>query len=392
MVTSISPARWLRALRTAFAAVLLTAPSAYAQSDAGDGGVPANPLSRTVSGFPNRPYLLHLPGGSAPSAPAPVVLVLHGGAGSAAGMRQITCPNGDLTSSGCMDALADREGFYSVYPSGTPSPFVPNAHTWNAGGGTGTWECVSGLACSSNVDDIAYFNALLDDLAGSYPVDPRRVFATGFSDGAAMTHRLGCELSSRIAAIAPIAGGNQYETSAPCSPGSLVPVLEMHGTADPCWAFDGGTAACLAQDGKSKVDIPGSVAAWAQIDDCTGPPAVANLPDSDPTDGTQTQSQTYGTCHSGVGVVLYVIAGGGHTWPGGYQYGAVSEFGVTSQDFSANDVIWSFFAVHPAISSGAVPSAPAIGPVHALVLAGALGIFGSRLRRMRGSFNRPRRP
>jgi polyhydroxybutyrate depolymerase len=296
-------------------------------------------------------------------------------------MRQITCPNGDLTSPGCMDALADREGFYVVYASGTPSPILPTAHTWNAGGGTGNWACVSGLACSSNVDDVAYVGALLDDLAGAYPVDPSRVFATGFSDGAAMVHRLGCELSSRIAAIAPVAGGDQYETSAACSPDRPVPVVEIHGTADPCWAFDGGSAACLARDGKDKIDIPTTVATWVTNDGCATTPALADVADTNPGDGTQTQSQAYGGCLSGADVVLYVVAGGGHTWPGGYQYGTPSQFGVTSQDFSANEVAWEFFATHPMVSSEAPPTAPATGARLTLALAAALlfvGLYGRR--------------
>jgi polyhydroxybutyrate depolymerase len=371
------------------AAATLSASPLHAQTDAGDGGTPPAVLSRSVPGFPGRPYLLHVPVGAAPSAPLPAVLVLHGGGGSADGMRRITCPNGDLTSPGCMDALGDRDGFYTVYPNGTPSPLVPSAHTWNAGGGTANWECVSGLGCSRGVDDVGYIGALLDDLEGAYRVDASRVFATGLSDGAAMAHRLGCALSRRIAAIGPVSGGDQYETSAPCAPGRPVPVLEMHGTADPCWAFDGGAAACLATDGKSKIDIPTTVATWIAVDGCAGGPTLANLPDTVPGDGTQTQTQTYATCGADAGVVLYVIAGGGHTWPGGYQYGSVSQFGVTSQDFSANQVLWDFFSAHPgagAGSSAVPPAVPATGLLGSLALAGALLAFGTRLRRRNASW------
>jgi polyhydroxybutyrate depolymerase len=56
------------------------------------------------------------------------------------------------------------------------------------------------------VDDVAFLDALLDDLAGAYRVDPRRVFATGMSNGAMMAYRLASELSERIAAVAPVAG------------------------------------------------------------------------------------------------------------------------------------------------------------------------------------------
>ena len=37
-------------------------------------------------------------------------------------------------------------------------------------------------------------------------IDRRRVFATGMSNGGFLSHRLGCELADRMAAIPPVAG------------------------------------------------------------------------------------------------------------------------------------------------------------------------------------------
>lgn len=47
---------------------------------------------------------------------------------------------------------------------------------------------------------------MLDALGREPCVDARRVYATGLSNGGVMAHRPGCELSDRIAAIAPVAG------------------------------------------------------------------------------------------------------------------------------------------------------------------------------------------
>ena len=56
-------------------------------------------------------------------------------------------------------------------------------------------------------DDIAFIGALLDAVEQSVCVDASRVYATGVSNGGGMVARLACELSDRLAAIAPVAGG-----------------------------------------------------------------------------------------------------------------------------------------------------------------------------------------
>jgi hypothetical protein len=99
---------------------------------------------------------------------------------------------------------------------------------------------------------------------------------------------------------------------------------------------------------------------------------------------------TYGGCQGDAGVVLYLVANGGHTWPGGYQYGPASEFGVTSQDFSANEVTWSFFAAHPAPAFAQLQAVPATGRVSALALAGALVAVGLRRKRPKARRQGPR--
>lgn len=78
--------------------------------------------------------------------------------------------------------------------------------------------------------------ALLDQLEGIACVDPDRVFATGISNEAFLAHRLGCELADRIAAIAPVAGGNLMLV---CDPARPVSVLQFHGLADAVVPFEG---------------------------------------------------------------------------------------------------------------------------------------------------------
>jgi polyhydroxybutyrate depolymerase len=263
----------------------------------------------------------------------------------------MTCPNGNLSNPACLDRLADCEGFITVYPTGTSDPTIPRMHTFNAGGGYAGYQCVSGVACSRNVDDYRYFTDLLDNLEKNFTIDPARIYLTGLSNGAAMSHRLACEISDRIAAIAPIAGGNQYAALDYCSTTRAVPVLEIHGTTDPCWPYKGGQQTCAGfltpQGFGGFVAIPDTVVAWAALNKCQPTPTVENLPDAAPLDGTSVTRMTYQGCANGGDVVHLRINGGGHTWPGGSSALPLTTVGKLSQEFNANKVIWEFFKAHP---------------------------------------------
>ncbi|MFL5322067.1 MAG: alpha/beta hydrolase family esterase, partial [Myxococcaceae bacterium] len=194
------------------------------------------------------------------------------------------------------------------------------------------------------VDDLAYFRSLLDDLTHHFAIDEHRIFATGLSNGGAMSHRLACDLSDRIAAIAPVGGGNQLAVAQGCNPKRAVPVLEIHGTEDPCWSYDGGKGACVQRDGAIYVSIPDTVSGWAKRNGCAATPTTETLPDST-NDGTRVSIDRYGSCTADVSFVK--VEGGGHAWPGGYSYFSADMIGRTSTDVSANQLIWDFFKAHP---------------------------------------------
>ncbi|MBI2653155.1 hypothetical protein HYX00_06825 [Candidatus Woesearchaeota archaeon] len=298
---------------------------------------------RNLTTWPKRPYDLHIPLGYDASRPTAVVLALHGGGADSKGAAKITCPNGNLNSSKCLNALADREGFVVVYPNGASRPLFPNIRTWNAGGGEKGFICVSEYGCENKIDDIAYFKNLLSELSKTINMDSARVYATGMSNGAAMSHRLACELSNWIVAIAAVGGGNQFSTMAPCSPSWPVSVLQIHGTDDPAWPYNGGPG---IKEGGDYFSAPKTISEWASRNKCSSVPIKENIPDTK-SDGTKSIKESYGNCSKDNEVVLLTVNGGGHTWPQGNQYLPERSIGRTSQDFSANEAIWDFFKNHP---------------------------------------------
>jgi len=302
-----------------------------------------------LAAYPDRLVDVHVPPQVTEGRELPVVLALHGGGGKRVGARRTTCPDGDENGATCLDAVADREGFIAVYPDGT-SAAILEMRTWNAGGGVGPWRCVSGRACEENVDDEVYLSDVLDLVEAVLPVEQRRVYATGLSNGGAMSYRLGCTMADRIAAVAGVATGNQYATSHECAPSRPVPVLHIHGTADPCWEYEGGNAACLQDDGGRMISVgatihgEGELEGWRAINGCDDTSATVAIDDASD-DGT-TASEERWSCAEGSAVVLITVEGGGHTWPQGWPYLDENRVGVVSQDFSATERIWTFFSSH----------------------------------------------
>ena len=309
-------------------------PQACSPADAKPGAV----LTCEVPGYEGRPYDIHLPADYDPARPVPVVLAIHGGGGNSRGAARTACPGGDVESAGCLHAMAVREGVAVVYPNGTGARLASNVRTWNAGGGANGWQCVSGRACKEGADDIAYFRALLDDLARWVAVDPRRVYATGLSNGGAMSHRLACQMADRVAAIAALGGANQFATTSACAPRRPVPVLQIHGTADPCWGYEGGTAACAQRDEMAKMPVEASMRIWAGINGCQAVQPAQPMA-SEPR--IETVQLRWAGCRAET--VLIRMTGGGHVWPGGWAYFRESVIGPMVGGWSANRVILDFF-------------------------------------------------
>lgn len=270
-----------------------------------------------------RTYSIHISSSYEPGMPTPLIIVLHGGGGTGQGMIRLTG----------FDAVSDRENFIVVYPDGFEKH-------WNDGRGV-QWR-----AQAENIDDVSFISNLIDHLSHVLNIDAGRIYITGISNGGMMSHRLGCELSERIAAISPVASNIPVNMAPIWSPSRPLPVLIINGTEDPLERWEGGEIRLGRNTYGTVISVAKTVEFWVEKNHCSSLPSVTQLQDKDASDGTTVRIESYGGCQDGAEVVLYAIEGGGHTWAGGLQYLPVSIIGRTSQEFNASEVIWQFFQKH----------------------------------------------
>jgi polyhydroxybutyrate depolymerase len=270
--------------------------------------------SGTVSltyGGTSRTYILHVPAG-APSGARPLVINMHGYTGSASQQEGLTA----------MDGVADQAGFFVAYPNGEGSPT-----DWNAG------ACCS-AASEGDRDDEGFLGAVIDDIAAKSCVDLARVYSCGFSNGGMMTYRLGCEVSARFAAIASVSGSAAIPLDT-CTPVHPMPLMHVHGNADPLVPYDGGPGG-LPLSGRATPIFPAAadeVAAFRTKDGC---PSASDVY----FDSGNAHCDHWGPCQGGSEVVFCTVNQGGHAWPGGT--GSSSE----SSSLDATQAIWTFFQKH----------------------------------------------
>lgn len=246
--------------------------------------------------------------------PVPLVIVLHGGGGNAAITERMTG----------FTKKAIKEQFIVVYPNGS-SHFEDKLLTWNA------WHCC-GYAMEKDVDDVGFINAMLKQLIKDYPIDPKRVYVTGLSNGGMMSHRLGIELSDKIAAIAPVISGLFGDEK---MPKQAVPAIMINGMLDASVPHLGGApGGRFAKRWRGTHIKPASYQSdfWAKANSCN----------------TTAKQQDVGyavhwkhDCPNQKNVELYLVQDNGHAWPGGQAGSGLGDTPSTSMN--ATDVIWEFF-------------------------------------------------
>ncbi len=249
-----------------------------------------------------RTYSVHIPPAYDGITRLPLVLNFHGFGSNA---------RDQLLYSG-LPAKGDEAGFIVVSPNGTGE-----RQAWNLA-----------FPITGGVDDIGFVGALLDKLEAELCIASTRVYAVGMSNGAAFAQRVACGMPDRIAGVAAVTA-LAYPLN--CGTNQPFPVIAFHGTDDACVPFEGGTSACGAMYPVRSIEE--SARLWAEHNRCNEEPSLAEVSE-------HVRTIAYSECDAEVAVVLFVVEGGGHTWPGAID---VPRLGAVTREIHATDLIWEFF-------------------------------------------------
>lgn len=244
-------------------------------------------------------------------APHPLIIILHGTFGGPPGLFT----PGVVFSTGILAEVGTRGGTI-IAPQGTPLsffglfdlPLLSSRFVWNDHGKS--W-------LRPDVDDVAFVERLVEWGIDERNVDPSRVFLTGVSGGGSLVYRILNERSYLFAAAAPLISSlwpidavvPTFDTYTP------LPILSVHATEDPFFAFTGGTT--LLFDSRSvdeTLDYFANLNGLSETDK-----TVMNLPDDDPSDECSAQMISI-TSPNVPPVEAYIVEGGGHTVPGTIFY------------------------------------------------------------------------
>jgi len=252
--------------------------------------------------------------------PRPLVMVIHGGASSDRGMIKLDKKR--------WNALADEHGFYVAYPNAID-------RLWDFGEGR------TSEALKNRVDDLSYFERVMDEVSARVPVDQSRIFATGISRGGQSSYFIACNLPNRIRAVMPVAMSLPEFMEDDCQSGPPVPIAIMNGTADKQVPYEGGWITVRRKKRDIILSTDKTISLWRARNGCSGRVSRAKI--DKPGDKTSVDVTEWTEC-TGAPVKLYKVNNGGHTWPSGLQYLPVRRVGHTSKDISAAEEGWAFFS------------------------------------------------
>jgi polyhydroxybutyrate depolymerase len=270
-----------------------------------------------------RSYLVYLPEHWTSTAPLPLVLVFHGRGGTALYAKAVTA----------FTDKADADRFLVVFPEAVrndpsrPVHMHANPTLWNDGS-------PRRFPSRDKVDDVAFIAQLLDRLCETLPVDPRRIYATGFSNGGSLAFRLGIEMPQRLAAIAPVAANLWQRGRGPARP---VPLVYLTGDDDPLNPVEGGEFLTPWGEMERKPPVHETVRLWARWIGCSEEPTVVQ---DDATVRVERFAHPEPCPTAAAEAWLFIARGVGHVWPGGRSVLTVDP---SLRSLVATDIIWDQF-------------------------------------------------
>ncbi len=216
-----------------------------------------------MSGGVQRTALVHVPSSAAGGMTrVPLVMDFHGLTGNSNQQRQLSR----------WATLGDSEGFITVFPQGLPS----DRPGWNAGG-----------CCNTVADDVQFVRDMIAYLHTVACIDPKRIHASGCSNGGAMSYMLACNAADLVASVAPVdfdcvVGGQCSQ----CNPGRPISVIQFRGTNDSAVPYSGA--------------MP-NFDRWGDINMCTGTATALT---------ENASCQTYPMCGAGAETILCSVQNG----------------------------------------------------------------------------------
>lgn len=159
-----------------------------------------------------RTFEIFVPSGLTAGAVRPAVFMWHGYGSTPQKVMGITQIN----------VFSQTEKWFAIYPVGT-----------------GLIKGFNGAGCCPGAtdNDVQLAKDIIAYLTTNMCLDATRVYTTGFSNGGFMTNRLACEAATMFKGFAVHSGliGNTFT----CTPSKGVPMLMIHGDADPTVPFNG---------------------------------------------------------------------------------------------------------------------------------------------------------
>lgn len=278
-----------------------------------------------------RQYRVHVPAGM--TTPKAVVFVLHGGGGE--GLDVAVLGRHPLS---VFRTVADREGFVVVYPGGLPSNDAQRLVGWV--------DCRADNNVASNADDLGFLAALVERVRGEYGLTASRMFMTGGSNGAQMTHAFAFRHTELVGAVATGAGSLPVTplpgrcTTGPSRP---LPILILHGSGDTQMPWNGG---CVADIGGAcnrgrVISALDTRDRWLAINGLGNVPPTTVVIDSSTADAGPANRFDYA---GPTPVQWWRLDGAGHTAPSRTVLTAPnSTTGTQNRDVEFAEVVWAFF-------------------------------------------------
>lgn len=270
-----------------------------------------------------RYFILHTPKNYDKLDKIPLLIALHGGGGTPKAMIALTLNR--------FNELADRDGFMVVYPEGF-------GKSWN----DGRPDPIS-YAHRKNLDDTGFISEIINKMVKEYKADSEKIFVTGISNGGFMSIRISRELADKVKAVAPVCASIPLAAKKEHLNAPPMNIILINGTDDPLVPYKGGEVQVLGAKRGKILSTDETIEIFIKRNNCSDKPYIKEFENKDPDDGTKVIMYEYKNEKTESKVVLLKIEGGGHTWPGGWQYLGKRLVGKTSRDINACDVIWEFF-------------------------------------------------